>query len=71
MTKCYINFPNEVCEGSIGTKEEVMMFLRDLKYDFEGIQKIRNREEHKWERVVVYSLDDYWFGTCFVCHKAE
>lgn len=71
MTKCYIDFPAEVCEGSIGTKEEVKCLLKGMKYDYEGVHKVRNREEHRWEKVVVYSVDDYWFGTYFVCYKAE
>lgn len=73
MTRCYIDFANEVCEGSFGTKEEVKAFLRSLngKYDYEGRQRIRNREQHKWEYVIVYSFADYFFGTQFICYKAE
>ena len=73
MTKCYIDFRNEVCEGAIGTKEEVKELLKTLgkHYDYEGVQRIRNREEHKWERVIVFSFADCFFGTQFVCYKAE
>lgn len=73
MKKCYIDFANEVCEGSIGTKEEVKHFLESLhgQYDYEGKQRIRNRDLHKWEDVIVYSCPDYFFGTSFVCYKAE
>ena len=48
-------------------------FLKTLgkQYDYEGAQRIRNREEHKWERVIVFSFADYFFGTQFVCYKAE
>lgn len=72
MKKCFIDFSNEVVEGSIGTKEEVNDFLRSLNQEFtyEGKQRVRNREEHKWEDVIVYSVADYWFGTYFVCYKA-
>lgn len=71
MTKCYIDFANEVVEGAIGTKEEVKTFLKSLEnhYDYEGKQRIRNRELHKWEDVIVYSFADYFFGTQFVCYK--
>ena len=70
MTKCYIDFKNEVCEGSLGTKEEVEKFLEDLngQYDCEGKQRIRNRKLHKWEDVLVFSYSDYFFGTSFVCY---
>ena len=73
MTKCYIDFPTEVVEGAIGTEEEVKAFLKDLhgQYDYEGKQRVRNRELHTWERVVVYSCPNYFFGTEFVCYKAE
>lgn len=73
MEKCYIDFANEVCGGSIGTKEEVKEFLRTLNghYDYEGKQRVRNRELNKWESVIVYSFMDYFFGTSFVCYKAE
>ena len=73
MTKCYIDFPAEIVEGAIGTKEEVRNFLKDLKgqYDYEGKHRIRNRESHKWIDVIVYSCPDYFFGTAFVCYKAE
>lgn len=70
MTKCYIDFANEVCEGTIGTKEEVKAFLKTEKqYSYEGRQRIRNRELHKWEYVIVYSVANYFFGTSFVCYK--
>ena len=71
MTKCNIDFGREIVEGSLGTKEEVKEFLRTLnkRYDYEGRQRIRNREQHKWEYVIVYSFADYFFGTGFVCYK--
>lgn len=73
MTKCYIDFRNEVCEGALGTKEEIKAFLKSLngQYDYEGKQRVRNRKAHKWESVIVYSVSDYYFGTAFVCYKAE
>ena len=71
MTKCNIDFYTEICEGSIGTKEEVMMLLKGEQYDYEGIHRVRNTAEHKWIYVKVYSLQDYFFGTSFVCYPAE
>ena len=71
MTKCYIDFYNSVCEGLIGTKDEVKAFLKaEGRYDYEGAQRIRNREQHKWERVIVFSYATH-YGTGFVCYKAE
>lgn len=70
MKKCYIDFTTEVCEASIGTKEEVMEFLKGQRYNSEGIHRIRNTAEHKWEYVIVYSVMDYSRGTAFVCYKA-
>jgi hypothetical protein len=72
MEKCYIDFHREVCEGLIGTKAEVKEFLKgyDSHYDYEGKQRIRNRENHSWEYVIVYSYATYK-GTGFVCYKAE
>lgn len=71
MKQCCIDFPKEVVKGVIGTKEEVKAFLKDLngRYSYEGKQRIRNRETHKWEDVIVYSHEDYFFGTEFVCYK--
>lgn len=73
MKKCYIDFPNEVCEGYIGTKEDVENYVKRNKgqCSYEGKHRIRNRELHKWEEVIVYSDADYFFGTSFVCYKAE
>ena len=55
------------------TEEEVEAFLKDLngQYSYEGKQRVRNRDLHKWEDVIVYSCADYFFGTQFVCHKAQ
>ncbi len=73
MKECYIEFPREVVKGSIGTKEEIENFVMRNKgeCDYEGKHRIRNRELHKWEDVIVYSHNDYFFGTWFVCYKAE
>ena len=71
MKKVSIDFTTEICEGSIGTKEEVEKLLEGQQYDYEGIHRVRNREEHKWEYVKVFSLANYFFGTEFVCYKAE
>ena len=71
MTKCYIEFKNEVVEGAVGTKEEIKDFLKDLHkhYNYEGKQRIRNRTLHKWEDVIVYSYSEYYHGTAFVCYR--
>lgn len=70
MKKCNIVFPKELCEGYIGSREEVREFLKDKEgdYDYEGIQQVLNRELHEWESVYVYSYATYE-GTGFVCYK--
>lgn len=71
MKECYIDFPHEVCKGLIGTKEEVKAFLKkQVNFDYEGAQRIRNRELHKWEKVLVFSYMTYE-GTGFICYKIE
>lgn len=71
MKECYIDFPHEVCKGLIGTKEEVKTFFKKQgEFDYEGIQRIRNRELHKWEKTLVFSYMTYE-GTGFICYKAE
>ena len=70
MKKVSIDFTTEICEGSIGTKEEVEKLLDGAQYDYEGIHRVRNSEEHKLEYVKVFSVSDYFFGTYFVCYKA-
>jgi hypothetical protein len=57
-------------QGLIGTKEEVKDFLKkEGNYDYERVQQIRNKELHKWEKVVVFSYMTYE-GTGFICYKA-
>lgn len=70
MTKCYIDLRREVCEGLIGTKKEVKDFIREFgkHYEYIGRRRIRNRELHTWEYVIVFAYPTYQ-GTGFVCYK--
>ena len=71
MKKCKITFSGEICEGLIGKKEEVRAFLKkEGRYDYEGVQRIRSRELHQWEKVLVFSYQTYE-GTGFICYKVE
>lgn len=72
MKKCYIDFKNEVCQGLIGTKEEVREILKQKGkcYDYEGCHTVWNTEQKVREKVLVFSYASYT-GTDFICYKVN